>query len=532
MARRKTTTATASKKEEVLTQDEVYNVLEFARNLYNGGYQNVLTPDLVNSRMKDSTMTPIVATLDKINEALIDPTNSEEELIGYSEWLELNSTLYRRILLYFSGLLSFDWTYTAIGVKDPKEYKSPKFKKDLLVVEEFFDKFKVKEFFPLAMREMLRTETFFGVFRDDGDTFVIQELPRQYCMITGRFDKGLVFDFNMVWFLQAGVDLNMYPKPFKRMYKDTLMEGSGTNNYNPALAIGSRSNTWAYWTQTKPSDGFVAFKLFPEIATNVPFLSPLMPDAVLQPLIRSLQTNSYIADASKLIAGSVPFLKDAKTSVKDAIALDPTTLGKFLSLMKSALPDAVKLISAPLENIESLEFKGNNEMYDSYMKSTASAAGINSRLIYSNDRQNVLETKLSMDVDQNVLRPVYNIFSNMLEYWVNQRTKTYKFKFEFEGFNTSIDREERRDTALKLADSGMVLEQKIAASLGMSVFDFRRQLAETKASGFVNNLTPILKANQMSGDSSTGRPQSKDSDLSDSGADTKTSGSNEEKGEE
>ena len=195
----KKTKASASKEEVILTEAEVYNVLEFTKQLYSG-YQNVYTPELINSRMQNITMNPVVATADKINTALIDPKNSQEELIGYSEWLELNSTLYRRILLYFSGLLSFDWTYTAIGVKDNKEYKSPKYKKDLLVVEEFFDKFNVKEFFAIAMRQMLRTETFFGVFRDDGDTYVIQELPRQYSMITGRFDKGLLFDFNMVWF--------------------------------------------------------------------------------------------------------------------------------------------------------------------------------------------------------------------------------------------------------------------------------------------------------------------------------------------
>jgi hypothetical protein len=482
--------------------------------------------------MRDATLTPQLATIDKINTALSNPKESEEELIGYSQWLELNSTLYRRILLYFSGLLSFDYTYTAMGIKNPKEYDSPKYKKDLLVVEEFFDKFNVKEFFPLAMREMLRNETYYGVFRDDGDTFVLQELPRQYCKITGRFDKGLVFDFNMSWFLQGGVSVDMYPSVFKKMYKKTFIEGN-SSDYNPSLGINARLGTWAYWAQTRPVDGFVAFKLFPEIATNVPFLASFMPDVVLQPLIRTLQTNSYIADASKLIAGAVPFLKDAKSSVKDAIALDPVTLGKFLSLMKSSLPDAIKIVSAPLEDITSLEFKGNNELYDSYMKSTASAAGINSRLIYSNDRQNVLETKLSMDVDQNVLRPVYSTFSNMLEYWVNQRTNTYKFKFEFEGYNTAIDREERRDVALKLADSGMVLEQKIAASLGMSIFDFRRQLAEAKANGFVDKLTPILKANQMSAeDTSQGRPKVKDSALSDSGSDTKSSGSNEEKGEE
>lgn len=521
-----------NKKEAVeapaITQEEVYDVLKFAQSIYTG-HMNVFTPDLVNSRIKDVTLNPIVATLDNINTALIDPKNNEEALIGYSQWLELNSILYRRILLYFSGLLSFDWTYTPKGAKKPEEYKSAKYKKDLQIVEEFFDSFDVKEAFGIALKQMLRNETFYGVLRDESDTYVIQELPRRYCKITGRFDKGLVFDFDMNWFLQGGVNIEMYPAIFKSMYKKAFIKPTG-QGYNPASSTDMRNGSWVYWIQTKPKDGFVAFKLFPEIGTNVPFLAPFMPDAVMQPLIRSLQTNVYIAEASKLISGAVPFLKDAKTSVKDAIALDPVTLGKFLSLMKSSLPDAIKLVSAPLEDISTLEFKGNNQMYDSYMKATSASAGVNSRLIYSYDKQNVLETKLSMDIDQNVLRPVYKVFSSMLEYWVNQRTKTYKFKFEFEGFNTSIDREERRDTAMKMADMGIVLEQKISASLGMSIFDFRRQLAESGANDFVERLTPILKANQMSSEDA-GRPASSDSKLGDSGDDTKSSGSNEEKKE-
>lgn len=517
--------------EELITADELFDVMKFANSIYSGMYPNVFTPELINSRIKDITMNPLVATSDKINSALENPKDSEEELIGYSQWLELNSILYKRVLLYFSGLLSFDWTYTVKNIKKPSEYKSAKFKKDLKVVESFFDSFNVKEFFPMALREMLRNETFFGVFRDDGETFVIQELPREYCKVTGRSRKGLVFDFNMNWFLRGGVSLDMYPPVFKKMYKKAFIDNSGSSEYNPALPIGSRDGSWAYWVQTKQEDGFVAFKLFPEIGTNVPFLAPFMPDAVLQPLVRSLQTNSYIAEASKIIAGEVPFLKDAKSSVKDAIALDPNTLGKFLALMKSALPDAVKVLSAPLENISGIEFKGNMEMYDSFMKTSASSAGINSRLIYSNDRQNVLETKLSMDVDQNIIRPVYKYFSNMLDVWVNAKTSNYKFKFEFEGFNTAVDREERFERVSKLADTGIVMEQKFASAMGMGVFDFRRHLEETVAMDFVSNLTPILKANQMSGDDTAGRPKVKDSDLSDSGGDTRSASSNEEKSE-
>ena len=118
----------------------------------------------------------------------------------------------------------------------------------------------------------------------------------------------------------------------------------------------------------------------------------------------------------------------------------------------------------------------------------------------------------------------------MLDYWVNKRTKHYKFKFIFEGFETAIDREERLNKAFKYAESGIVLEQKFASAYGLNPFEFRRMLAESRINGFVTNLTPIVKASQTP--ANAGRPSKKDGDLSDSGAESREAGSNEEKGEE
>lgn len=508
--------------QEILSEEQVYNVLKFAQSLYTGVY----TPDLINSRMKDITLQPQIATAEKISQALSSPKDSEEELIGYSQWLELNSILYKRVLLYFSGLLSFDWTYVITNLEREEEYNSRDYKRDIKIVQDFFDRFNIKEQFKLAMREMLRNETFFGVLRAEGNKYVLQELPRKYCKITGRWDYGLLFDFDMMWFIQPSVSLSMYPSFFTKAYKKAFGDGK-TVNYNPASPINQRNGNWAYWVQTSPDDGFAAFKLFPEMAANIPFLAPFMPDAVMQPVIRALQENSYIAEASNIVAGQVPFLKDAKSSVKDAIALDPDTLGKFLALMKSALPSAIKLLSAPLENISALSFEGNNDIYDSYLSTAASSSGINSRLIFSKDRQNLLETKLSLDIDQNILRPVYEMFGNILEFWVNSRTKKYKFKFMLEGFETSINREERLNNVFKFSESGIILEQKFASAIGMSPFDFRRMMLDSRGNKFIDKLTPIVKASQTP--AGGGRPAMADGDLSDSGAEGRESGSNEEK---
>ncbi len=509
-----------------ITPEQVWDVLKFAQSIYNGG---VYTPQLVNAVMQNITMNPAAATSEKINTALADPKNSEQQLIGYSEFEELTSMVYKRVLYYFGGLLEFNWSYTCINAEE-KDYTGKPYQKDLKIVEDFFDKFNPKQEFRNVIKELMRQEAFFGIFRDDGNyAYTIQELPQNQCLITGRWELGLLFDFNMIFFLsQAGVDINLFPSVFKRLFNRAFGDKQGTNMYDPANSIDYRTGNWTYWVQTSPKDNFWCFKLIPEQASRVPFLSPFLKDVVLQDMIRALQNNSYIASASKLLAGGVPFLKDTKASVKDSISLAPETLGKFLQLIKSGLSDVIKVVAAPLDNISGVEFAGNNDLYNSYLKTTASVSGVNSRLLFTTDRQNLLETKLSMDVDINVLRPVLTQFNNFLNFFVNQRTKKFKFKFEVGDFNTTIDRDERIANVKTFTESGIVLDQMIARSIGMNIFDFRRQMAETKANSFVERLTPVLKASQSSA-GANGRPPVSDNKLSESGSETQAAGSNEEK---
>lgn len=323
----------------------------------------------------------------------------------------------------------------------------------------------------------------------------------------------------------------MYPPIFKQMFRKAFGD-IPTTQYNPAISVDSRTGSWIYWAQTSPAKGFVAFKLFPEIATIVPFLAPYMSDVILQPIVRQLQTDSYIAAASKILFGQVEFIKDSQSKVKDALTLSPETLGKFLMLLKSGLSSVIKIGAAPLANTSAIEFTGDTNLYDSYLSTSAASTGINSRLIYSKDRQNLSETRLSMDIDQNVLRPVYSQFENFLEYQINQRTKKYKFKFMLEGFENYLSRDDRFDKAMKLASIGIVLPQKFASAMSMSPFDMEAMMAEGRANEWALKLTPLMASAQMSANSSGGRPSKPEGQLSDSGAETQESGSNEEKAQE
>jgi len=518
-----TTKTSKSQGEILITENEAWDVLKFAQELYKGIY----TPQLVNQIMQTMTMNPQEATTEKITAALSDPKNNEQQLIGYSEFEELTSMLYKRILYYFSGLISFNFSYSCTNAEE-KDYVGKAYQKDLAIVADFFDKFDLKQEFRNVIKQLFRQEAHFSIFRNDGTyKYVLQELPQNRCLIDGRWEMGILYSFDMMFFMQAGTDIQMFPPIFKTLFNRAFGNANGTNLYDPAKNINLRNGNWTYYVQTSPKDNFWCFKLIPEVTTRVPYLSPLLKDVVLQDMIRALQTNSYIAEATKLLAGGVPFLKDAKASVKDSISLNPDTLGKFLQLMKSGLSEAIKVIAAPLDNISALEYTGNDNLYNSYLKNTAGVSGVNSRLLFTTDRQNVVETTLSMDIDINVLRPVLTQFENFLNYFVNQNTKKFEFKFHLNGFNTTLDRKERMQNAKDFMQNGIVIDQMIANAIDMTPFDFRRQLAETRANDFVSKLTPILMAAQTP--AGGGRPSKPESDLSDGGADSKADGTNAEK---
>lgn len=481
---------TDEKNKELLTEQEVWDVIAFARALSGGIYGNYLTPDLISSMMKDITLNPSVATEANIATALNSPKESEANLQAYSQDFEIRSMVYKRLLSYLGNMLSFDITYTSNAKLE--EYKTPKYRKDSDAVENFLDRFDYKKELSIAVKEMLRNDAYFGCIRDVGSKIILQELPSDYCKITGRWEGGFLFSFNMYWFLRPGVDINMYPDFFKKKYKEIWQSPNANKNYIPSLPPEFRDKSvWIYWVDV-PADLGVCFKLSPELATRVPYFTPLFSDLVLQSQMRNLQKNASIAAASKIIIGQVPLLnKDIKATIRDSFAISPDLLGKFMALVKSALSDTVKFASAPLEDIQGISFDSENELYDSYLKTTLATSGINTNLIFTSDvKQNSIETQLSLNTDEQMMTALYDQFNLFMDYHGNKYTKTFRFNFYFEGTDFFLNRQQRLDTVMTFFNQGIVLPQKMAAAIGVKPSQFRKYMEEAKATGFMEMLTP------------------------------------------
>jgi hypothetical protein len=520
------------------SEEEVQLALRFAQAYSQslGIYPSAFNPQLLNSRMQEMTLrSPSSAvTSENAVRALENPKNSEKELLAMSEYFEITSSPYRRLLNYMADLLSWDLTYYCKESKNPKEkidYTSKHYKDDLDIIKKFLFCFDIKKEFPQVMRQLYREDTFFSVLRDEGeDSYVLQQLPSDYSLITGRWDYGLLFSFDYSFFLRQGIDLDLFPPIFKETYRK-LFTKNNVDSYDPSININLRGDSsWVYFCDCSPNDGFWAWKLNGEKTVRTPYFSGLFPDLANQNFIRNLQKNSFLNQAIKLLSGQVPMLnKETKATVKDAYAMSPEVLGKFLQLMRSAIAESVNVVAAPLDDIRGIEFEGNNDIQSSWTRNTLGSAGINANFLYSGGdyRMNQVETMISLDIDTLAAQEIYPFFNKFLEYYINKRTKYYKFGFSLEGSNIYLDRQRRLDTQITLMGQGIILPQRVSAAIGMNPFVFQAQLDEARANGWVDNLTPIIPAAQQSGaETKTGRPSKSDTELGDAGAETRSEGAN------
>lgn len=505
-----------------LTENEVQQVLnawdflEFS-NSYKRTYgaSTYFTPDMVNQQMKNINMNPMQATMEGLEKALNNPKDSEQILRGYAESAENQSIYYKRLLRYFPDMASFNLTFDPINIEKESELNSKEFKEDLKVLDDFCSRFNFKEEFQMVFRQMLRQGIYYGILRQDGEKYTLQELPADYCQITGRFSHGLLFDFNMYWFLgNYGVDLNMYPKIFRKMLRSTFTKKNMIKGYNPAMEVDKRDSSFVYWHQCSPIDGFWAFKMSPEIATIIPYYSALFPELSLIPVIRGLQNDKYFIEASKLLVGIIGFNKEAKSGqVANQINITPDMLGKFLGVARQGLSKQIGLVALPVEDIKTAEFDTSDKNIETdYIKNISKQSVASSEAIFTDEKLNSHQSKLASAVDANVVKSVYPMFANFVEYFVNMKTSKYKFKIKFNDVDIPDDKTDRMSKFRDMANMGMVDVQLAARIFDMNPFEFSRSLSLTKTLGIdkkimslanmMNNNTPI-KIEESSSSSST-----------------------------
>ena len=515
----------------LLGKEQIESVIQFAQGLWAAERYGVYTPWLQNQLLNNLNNNAKVPTYQNIVEALSTYKESADNLQGYMEFMQKFDMIFARTLMSYVNVLSFDLTITCKNAFTQDDYQSAEYAEDKKRIYKFLDNFDYKAEFRKMLQEMMRHEVVYTWFRktkwgNKGMTCALQIMPQNRCMLTGYWQKGMLWDFDMNYFLQPGVDIDGFDPAFKKYYNNVFGTTENPWRYVPTNPLSSHDGTFATWTQTSPEDGAWCFKFDTSNFNTTPYLAPFLKDAIRNDEIANLQYNKDIASAYGILAGEIRLFDNSKSgTVANQFAIDPATLGAFMGKVKEGLQSVgttaptTKAVAMPTENIKWFQFNDSNPtMYEQQLSNSAGVGSGISRVIYSSDRMSNAEIEAGIIDQYNTVKQVYSQFNNFLEFFGNQLTKKYKFKFSFDGCSYPFEREKRFERLTKAADKGIVLGSSAwASAMGYTPMEFDRLLDEAKYGDFNTKWQLMLNTNTTAQNSQGGRPQKDTGDLTDSG---------------
>lgn len=508
---------------EKISRSDVQDVIDFSAGLM--AMDGFYSPFLSNQLLTNLNNNPRLPSAESVKKALNDYKNSGEELQGFVEFASSFDMIFKRTLYSYANALSFDLQITCKNAYTESDYQSDEYKKDRQTVDNFLTNFDYKKEFYNVLLNVLKRDTYFTWFRKTKTgnrgkmKFALQVMPQDYCMLTGYFEKGLLWSLNILYYMQPGVDLNGFDPSITKTYLRAL---ETIDSYVPSAPLNDRKGSYAMWADVSPLDGAWAWKFDTSSFANNPFLSPYVANILRSDEIGELQYNKDLIAASGILAGEIKLFDSAKSGQKaNQFSIDLKTLGTFMSLVKKGLQSTIKAVAVPLENIKFFQFEDKNP--NSYKNELTTTAGIGtgiSRVIYSSDKMSNAELEAALNEVYQTMKPMYAQFNNFLDFYVNQMTSKYKFKFEFVGSNYQFERDARFDKMMKMADKGLVLNSSAwASAVGMNPVTFDRMLAESKYTGWIDKYSQmLLNANTSSyKDNEGGRERKNARDLTESG---------------
>ena len=509
---------------EKISRSDVQDVIDFSSGLM--AMDGFYSPFLSNQLLTNLNNNPRLPSAESVKKALNDYKNSGEDLQGFVEFASSFDMIFKRTLYSYANALSFDLQITCKNAYTESDYQSDEYKKDRQTVDNFLTNFDYKKEFYNVLLNVLKRDTYFTWFRKikTGNRgkmkFALQIMPQDYCMLTGYFEKGLLWSMNQLYWTLPGVDLDSYDPSLKRTYQRALENAE--LNYKPSAPLNERNGSYALWADVSPLDGAWCFKWATDNFANNPFLSPYVANILRSDEIGELQYNKDLIAASGILAGEIQLYDQARSGQKaNQFSIDPKTLGAFMQKVKSGLNGVAKIAAVPLANIKYFQFEDKNP--NSYTNELTTTAGIGtgiSRVIYSSDKMSNAELEAALNEVYQTMKPMYAQFNNFLDFYVNQMTSKYKFKFEFVGSNYQFERDARFDKMMKMADKGLVLNSSAwASAVGMNPVTFDRMLAESKYTGWIDKYSQmLLNANTSSyKDNEGGRERKNARDLTESG---------------
>ena len=547
MATKKNTVETDLEITEEGSEQAVWNVLDFMAGIYGDlkGYNNPIPYDarMENNNLIALNNNPKIPTAETLRQAIVNYKDNAELLQDFSEFMKAWDTLYAKIIDVKLSMLNFDinWYVDRYMIKDTSELDSPIFQEDYRRVCKFMSKFKAKQEFRKVAENTLIADTYFcwlrdsyGQFNDDeleldysvkrSQNFALQMMPQEYCKITGSsvYPNTFLWDFNVDYFENAWVNVNNYDPSLKQAYDSILGNKQIRSFVNNSVDLNRVSKSYDGFVRTKVNNGAYCFKYDCSNFNAVPPYAKLMREAFGNDEIARLQKSKDVLSTNALILGEMKTKKDDTIgNEKNSFIIDPKQVGTLLKIARNMLNNAnIKQIALPLEESRMYQFNDMNpKMVDNRLNSVANQSISSGSMVYTNEKMGQFELQNALALDyHSIADRLYPQFENFLEFFVNKKTKKYKFKFSVKGSTLPFLRQPEIDNQIKISNMGMQADTtKYSALMGYDSNELESMMMMAKYGGMQDNLVLLMNSNTSS-DGDAGNPTKSIQDKSDNGS--------------
>jgi hypothetical protein len=512
----KTTNKPKEKVTEEVSEDYFRKYAATLQSAMNSSY--LFNPLWTNEILKDINMTPRKYDRDTVKNLLANPKSNEKALKDLSQYLFNSIMQYKRLVIYMSEMLTFDWHVEPTNA-DEEDMAKANFKSSYKKVVQFMNDLDPKMIFPDVAQSMLLEDGKFYYLRSSENGYYFQEMPSDYCKIWAKTELGYQYAFNLTYFLRAGVNFDDFAPEFKE-YFDNFINGDEYKDNKSKF----KENRWYYW-QTLNSSSAWTFK-FDNLHAGMspPFMS-LFIDAIEITTYKDLLKSKTALDIYKLLIAKIPIdTNNNKTGRKDNFAVSSEQAAKFQSIMQSAIQQGIKIVASPLEveaidlnkseNKDSIIGLGNQEFWDTSGTSSALFSGV---------KMNASTMQASLRTDETFVTHLYRQVIRFYNFKLKEVSGKYRWKIHMEG--TIHDKQDRIDRAMTLIPFGSPLTYVIVAQ-GRTQQEFVNVLNLETISGMRDKMKPLISAHTVS-NKKGGRPEQ--ANVSDAGEITQDAGSNIEK---
>lgn len=532
-----------SKPEELSREQALWTINTYYNALYGTG-MDYYDSSAVNKELVGLNNNPMIPTYDSLRESVATYKESAEQLQAYSEFMKVWDSVYKKTLENKVALLAFDKYEYCVNISNPKEYQEKAYLDDVKRVKKFFQKFNYKQEFRNAVSNMVTTDTYFCWLRDSSGSFdeteidlsddysvkraemyALQMMPQDKCRISGRNPYGMLWDFDFNYFNEVDTNIENYDPSLVKLFNESKSKGViksfVNNNDDQKKTNGYKGSTDGY-VRVNMDNGAWVFKYDSSNFNAVPPFTSLLKSVFNNDVVERMQKDKDMIGAYMVITGEMETRKEDNN--KDPLKIDDKRMGTFLKLARKALAnEKIKTVPFPLQEIKSYQFQDYNQsMFKNQLKNSAGQGMNASDIVYSSEKLGEFAEKCALELDfHEIADKLYPQFENFLNFYVNKKTKKYKFKFKLKGSNLSFMRKDAIDYQLKLADKGIQVPPKVWGSLyGYESDEFEALMMEAKYSNMQDLTFLLLNANTTAqdGNAEVGNPTKSIDDLSDGGS--------------